>query len=146
MSDDKPKVSDKASEIAKNIWLAGLGAYGKAVDDAQDRLERVTRQPPRLFRDLVKKGEALEEEVRESLSNARDASRESVEERIRRVRENFRFSAETHGEDLAAIHDKLDALTKKVNALTKKVDALAAPKKPARKTSPRSSSPPKPKA
>ena len=145
MSDDKPKVSDKASEIAKNIWLAGLGAYGKAVDDAQDRLERVTRQPPRLFRDLVKKGEALEEEVRESLSNARDAGRESVEERIRRVRENFSFSTESQSEDLAAILDKLDALTKKVNALTKKVDALAAPKKPAGKTSPRSSSPPKPK-
>ena len=44
MSDDKPKVSEKASEIAKNIWLAGLGAYGKAVDDAQDRLDEAVRE------------------------------------------------------------------------------------------------------
>ena len=34
MSDDKGKVTDKAGEIAKNIWLAGVGAYGKAVDEA----------------------------------------------------------------------------------------------------------------
>jgi hypothetical protein len=32
MSDEKSKVTDKASEIAKNIWLAGVGAYGKAVE------------------------------------------------------------------------------------------------------------------
>ena len=38
MDDEKSKVTDKASEIAKNIWLAGLGAYGKAVEDAQGRL------------------------------------------------------------------------------------------------------------
>ena len=35
MSDDKNKVTDKAGEIAKNIWLAGVGAYGKAVDEAR---------------------------------------------------------------------------------------------------------------
>ena len=39
MSDEKSKVTDKASEIAKNIWLAGVGAYGKAVEDALGRLE-----------------------------------------------------------------------------------------------------------
>ena len=33
MSDEKSKVTDKASEIAKNIWLAGVGAYGRAVDE-----------------------------------------------------------------------------------------------------------------
>jgi len=45
MSDEKSKVSDKASEIAKNIWLAGVGAYGKAVDEAQGRLERAPWKP-----------------------------------------------------------------------------------------------------
>jgi len=28
-------VSDKAGEIARNIWLAGIGAYGRAVEEAQ---------------------------------------------------------------------------------------------------------------
>ena len=40
MSDEKGKVTDKASEIAKNIWLAGVGAYGKAAGEAQERLEK----------------------------------------------------------------------------------------------------------
>ncbi len=45
-SDDKSKVTDKASEIAKNIWLAGVGAYGRAVDEAQglDRMQARLRR------------------------------------------------------------------------------------------------------
>ena len=139
MSDDKTKVTDKAGEIAKNIWLAGLGAYGKAIDEAQDRLEKATKEPPRLFKDLVKKGEALEQEVKENLSSAREFSSNTVEERIRKVRENFSFTSDARSEELAEIHDKLDTLTAKV-------DALAAAMKPARKTAPRAKSPRKPKA
>ncbi|MCY4427202.1 MAG: phasin family protein [Halieaceae bacterium] len=139
MSDDKTKVTDKAGEIAKNIWLAGLGAYGKAIDEAQDRLEKATKEPPRLFKDLVKKGEALEQEVKETLSSAREFSSNTVEERIRKVRENFSFTSDARSEELAEIHDKLDTLTAKV-------DALAAAMKPARKTAPRAKSPRKPKA
>ena len=81
MSDDKSKVTDKASEIAKNIWLAGVGAYGRAVDEAQSNLKKATPQPPKLFRDLVKAGSQLEEEANE----ARAAALSSVEERIAQV-------------------------------------------------------------
>ena len=45
MSDEKSKVTDKAGEIAKNIWLAGVGAYGKAVEEAQGRLEKAMEPP-----------------------------------------------------------------------------------------------------
>ena len=82
MSDDNSNVTDKASEIAKNIWLAGLGAYGKAFDEAQDRLDKLdkaSKEPPRLFKDLVKKGEQLEDEVREQLSSMRKSRTSSVE-------------------------------------------------------------------
>ncbi len=91
-SDDKSKVTDKASEIAKNIWLAGVGAYGRAVEDAQGRLEKAM-EPPKLFRDLVKAGSALEDEAREALE-ASASARSSVEERIARVRENFHNHAQ----------------------------------------------------
>ena len=125
MSDDKSKVADKAGEIAKNIWLAGLGAYGKAFDEAQDRLDKASKEPPRLFKDLVKKGEELEDEVRESLSTIRKESTSSVEERINKVRENFNLNF-GRGSDLAEIKTKLDTLTAKVDALSRKLD-----KKPA---------------
>ena len=131
MADDKSKVTDKASEIAKNIWLAGVGAYGRAVDEAQDSLKKATPQPPKLFRDLVKAGTELEEEARE----ARAAAKNSVEERIARVRENFHMQRPARIEDLESLHKKVDKLTRKVDALTRMLSEQATPKKktPARK-------------
>ncbi|KZX56836.1 poly(hydroxyalcanoate) granule associated protein (phasin) [Halioglobus sp. HI00S01] len=131
MSDDKNKVTDKAGEIAKNIWLAGVGAYGKAVDEAQDSLKKATPTPPKLFRDLVKAGAELEEEAREARANARS----SVEERIARVRDNFAMARPAKAEDIEDLHRKVDQLSRKVDALTKLVKAQAEPAKktPARK-------------
>lgn len=117
MSDEKSKVTDKASEIAKNIWLAGVGAYGKAVEDAQGRLEKAM-EPPKLFRDLVKAGSALEDEARDAME-ASAAARHSVEERISRVRENFHNQRPARIEDLNALHKKVDQLTRKVDRLTR---------------------------
>ena len=117
MSDEKSKVSDKASEIAKNIWLAGVGAYGKAVEDAQGRLEKAM-EPPKLFRDLVKAGTALEDDAREALESTA-AAKNSVEERINRVRENFHMQRPARIEDLTALHKKVDQLTRKVDKLSK---------------------------
>jgi ABC-type transporter Mla subunit MlaD len=122
MSDDKHKVSDKASEIAKNIWLAGLGAYGKAFDDAQDRIDKAAKEPPRLFKELVEKGSQIEDEVRDSLSNIRKSSAETVEERIGRVRETLNLNL-NRSQELLEVNRKLDALTAKVDALS---EALAA--------------------
>ena len=127
MSDDKSKVTDKASEIAKNIWLAGVGAYGRAVDEAQDSIRKATPQPPKLFRDLVKAGAELEEEARE----ARAAAKSSVEERIARVRENFHQQRPARIEDLDSLHRKIDKLTRKVDALARLLDQQTAPVKPA---------------
>jgi polyhydroxyalkanoate synthesis regulator phasin len=119
MSDEKSKVTDKASEIARNIWLAGVGAYGRAVEEAQDRLEKAM-EPPKLFRDLVKAGTALEEDARETTVSAR----QSVEERINRVRENFHNQRPARIEDLLALHKKVDQLTRKVDKLSKALAEL----------------------
>ena len=144
MSDEKSKVTDKASEIAKNIWLAGVGAYGRAVDEAQDSIKKATPQPPKLFRDLVKAGAALEEEATE----ARAAAKSSVEERIARVRENFHMQRLARLEDLNSLHKKVDKLTRKVDALTKLVNEQSAPAKktPARKKAPAKKAAPRKKA
>jgi hypothetical protein len=114
MSDEKSKVTDKASEIAKNIWLAGVGAYGRAVDEAQGALERAAT-PPKLFCELVKAGTLLEDGGRE----ARASARSSVEERIRRVRENFHLQRPARVEDLEILGRKVDQLGQKVDALSK---------------------------
>jgi polyhydroxyalkanoate synthesis regulator phasin len=129
MSDEKSKVSDKASEIAKNIWLAGVGAYGKAVDEAQGRLERAM-EPPKLFRDLVKAGSALEEDARSALE-ASAAAKSSVEQRINRVRENFHMQRPARIEDIAALQKKVDQLSRKVDKLARALAERGLSGKPA---------------
>jgi polyhydroxyalkanoate synthesis regulator phasin len=131
MSDEKSKVSDKASEIAKNIWLAGVGAYGKAVEDAQGRLEKAM-EPPKLFRELVKAGTALEEDAREVLQTT-NAARHSVEDRISKVRENFHMQRPARIEDLSVLHKKVDRLTKKVDQLSKALAEQGMVKPPRKK-------------
>ncbi len=131
-SDEKSKMADKASEIAKNIWLAGVGAYGRAVEDAQGRLEKAM-EPPKLFRDLVKAGSALEDEARDAIE-AGAAARSSVEERIARVRENFHNQRPARIEDVAALHKKVDQLTRKLDRLTRVLAEQGIVAAPARKS------------
>jgi hypothetical protein len=135
MADDKNKARDKAGEIAKNIWLAGVGAYGRAVDEAQGRLEKAGVEPPKLFRDLVKAGAALEEEAKDAIE-AGQAARNSVEDRINRVRENFNLQRPARGEDLLALHEKIDRIANRLDELTEALAASGAVQ-PARKTTAR---------
>ncbi len=136
MSDEKSKVADKASEIAKNIWLAGVGAYGRAVDEAQGRLEKAM-EPPKLFRDLVKAGAALEEDAKGAIEEASAGARSSVEQRINRVRENFHMQRHARIEDIVALQKKVDQLSRKVDKLTRALAerdlSSAAGKTPAKK-------------
>ena len=118
MSSKKSNVSDKASEIAKNIWLAGVGAYGKASDEAQERLEKAGVETPKLFRDLVKAGTALEEGARESIKSTKAASKSSVEDRINKVRDNFNLQRFGRSDELAELQAKVDLISKKLDLLT----------------------------
>jgi len=118
MSSKKSNVSDKASEIAKNIWLAGVGAYGKAADEAQERLEKAGVETPKLFRDLVKAGTALEEGARESIKSTKLAGKSSVEDRINKVRENFNLQRFGRGDELDELQAKVDLISKKLDLLT----------------------------
>lgn len=45
-------IADKASEVAKSIWLAGLGAYGKAFDEAVTQYGKVSKETSKVFDDL----------------------------------------------------------------------------------------------
>ena len=136
MSDKKSNVSDKASEIAKNIWLAGVGAYGKAADEAQERLEKAGVETPKLFRDLVKAGTALEEGAREGLKSTKLASKSSVEDRINKVRENFNLQRFGRSDELSDLEAKVDLISKKLDLLATALTesgTIKVPTKPARK-------------
>ncbi len=129
------KVEESSETVARKIWLAGLGAYGKSVEDAQGQLDKASQDASRKFSELVNKGQSIEDQSREALreriseakgrlSGARDRLTEaagsntrSVEEMIVRVREKMGLDE--------PVQDKLDALSKQVSALAKAVGVLA---------------------
>ncbi len=113
-------VTNQAGEFAKSIWLAGLGAYGRAFDEAQGRYELASKEPPRLFEELVKKGERLESQARNKIGEVADIGKSiSIEERISRMRASLGFGHSASVEDVQRLEKKLDALARKVDALSK---------------------------
>lgn len=134
--DDKVKSAEKAGEIAKKIWLAGLGAYGKAFDGASDQMdkinehyEKMSKDTSKLFEDLVAKGKKLDSESQEKISEVKSKTSSTIEERINKVRSSLHFGG--NAADTAQLNEKIDALTAKVDAL---LDAMGEGKKAAAKT------------
>ena len=113
---EDPKVADKAGEVAKSIWLAGLGAYGKAFDEAHDRYEKVSKETSRMFDELVSKGKKLEGETQDKISDVKEKSSLSIEERIHKVRNSLGFT-EKGNNSVAELHEKVDELSKKLDLL-----------------------------
>lgn len=128
MSKDKDK--DKNADVAKHIWLAGLGAYGKALDDAVTRFDKAGKETPKLFKDLVKKGLELEKETREKIKPVdTTTARTSLEDRIKKMRSNFSMGlGGTSGDDIERIEQKIDALGRKVDKLARQLDSKPAAK------------------
>lgn len=139
------ETTDKASDVAKNIWLAGLGAYGKAYDDAVSRVEQAGKDVPKLFEDLVKKGAHIEADSPPA-ENPLEKARTDIEERIAKMRENLGFGKIiSAGDDISQLAAKVDALTKKVNSLSRELANLKkAPTKA--KAAPKAKAKPKTKA
>ncbi len=120
MSEEKTlEIKEKATDLAKNIWLAGLGAYGKAVDEAQGTYQKVTEkvkvasESANLFDDLVEKGKALEGTTQEKLLEVKEKANVNLEERLAKVKESMTFNfkkADTKSADelLEEISQKLD--------------------------------------
>ncbi len=50
--------------MAHKIWLAGVGAYGKAYDTALANANTFNKQSTELFEELVKRGEKIESGVK----------------------------------------------------------------------------------
>ena len=119
MSKEKANLKD-VGDVAKNIWLAGLGAYGRAFDEAQERYEQASKETPRLFNELVEKGRKLEGQARATLDEVTAKGKgtaSSLEERINKMRASLGFGG-VSAEDFERLEKKVDALARKVNALT----------------------------
>lgn len=132
---DEKTTIDRYGDFAKNVWLAGLGAYGKAFDEAKDVYEKASKETPKLFDELVKKGEKLEEDTidriqdtqeklkKNKISDSLSEASSSIEDRIQKVRGALGMGSESQG-DLERLEAKLDKLVKSVDSVKKSVNSI----------------------
>ena len=64
----------RAQEASRNAFLAGLGFYGKAFDEAQSRIDALQsdmegrrKQADKLYKELVKRGKKVEKDAKKSI-------------------------------------------------------------------------------
>jgi polyhydroxyalkanoate synthesis regulator phasin len=140
-----------AEDIARKIWLAGVGAYGRMFAEAQDRVEKAAGSANELFDQLVKRGEVLENAVRDRL--AQNESTQKAAEFIGKV-QDFR------AEQRAALKSRVEtirtaaaeaiapfnplALAREVEDLKKRVAALEGAKAAKPEPAPAKAAAPKP--
>lgn len=134
-------IEANSADMAHKIWLAGVGAYGKAYDSALAGANVLNTQSAEVFEDLVKRGEEIESDVRSRLSGdervlkagqqmakaaatAREfqvQARDQFEARMDRMRDLLGVKGlGTKGEK---IHKKLDKLEDEVSELAAKAKA-----------------------
>lgn len=115
----KDKDDKKTNDTARRIWLAGIGAYGRALTEAKGAVDDLSGKSSGVFEDLVQKGEALEKVVeykgKEMVekSGLRDFD---LNDRIKSMRERLSGGKSDRVSDLesqvAQLNAKLDALLK----------------------------------
>lgn len=66
-----PDFAATAQETSRNVFLAGLGFYGKAYDQAQEQMSSLQKQmeerrkkADKMYKELVKRGEKLEKDAK----------------------------------------------------------------------------------
>jgi poly(hydroxyalkanoate) granule-associated protein len=134
------------SDIARKIWLAGVGAYGRMFSETQGAIEKLAHGANEAFDQLVANGEAVEDKVRETIARSpqgekvismvegatnkvkafREERRAALDARIGKVRKSV---SETLAPlNLAALGQAVEKLSAQVEALTVEVAALKAEK------------------
>jgi hypothetical protein len=108
-----PDFAANAQETGRKVFLAGLGFYGKAYDQAQDQLSEMQKQmearrkkADKVYKELVKRGEKLEREAKgaikdidlpklESLTDRKklDAQLKKAKARFEELKDSVRFKS-----------------------------------------------------
>ena len=110
-----------AEEMARKVWLAGIGAYGKGYEEVKGRFETLSTDSNKLFAELVAKGEKLETEGKGKVQEIKTkvAENAEIETRIETVRTKL-------GLNNTDADQKIEELSAKIDALTAAVAKLAA--------------------
>lgn len=141
----KTKTTD--TDIARKIWLAGVGAYGRVLAETQDAVGKLAGSANQTFDQLVANGEKVEDSVRariaksgaservvslvDTVTKQAKAQREILEDRIGAVRKNVVDTLAPYS--IVTLAKSVEKLTKQVDVLSAEVAKLKAVKKAPKK-------------
>ncbi len=80
-------------EVAQKIWLAGLGAYGRAFTEAAQGAQKINSGTSELFDDLVKRGSDIDAEMKSRIGSIETVQKAS--EGLSKVTEGLTKVTET---------------------------------------------------
>lgn len=131
----KVRETDDA-DIARKIWLAGVGAYGRVFTETQGAVEKLAGSANETFEQLVASGAEIEDAVRTRIAKSGAAERvtslvETVSKRVKDIplptpaRLDARIGQvrKTVADTLAPF--RVVTLTRTIDRLNAKVDALS---------------------
>ena len=94
--------SANAQETGREVFLAGLGFYGKAFDQAQERFDELQKElkarrknADKVYKDLVKRGKKVEKDAKGALEDIdipkldNLTDRKKLEEQLKKARARF---------------------------------------------------------
>ncbi len=127
---------EKVQGFARNVWLAGLGAYGKGSEALTEKFDKAYEESNQLFNELVSKGAEIQTSLQEKLN-----AKTQFESKVDEVREKLGLNSDVSDDQITELTAKVDALTEVVSALAAKklAEQEAAEKAPKATRKPRTS-------
>ncbi len=146
MSDENDKSDDpkrSTSDTARRIWLAGIGAYGRAFTEAQGAIKEVTGKSSAVFDELVQKGQVFEAVGRakgKEIAQMAQVPDIDIDARIKSMRQKIKAagakssdwvedhipSGRSKSEPKSDVEKRLDAMDAKLDAIMAVMGAGAA--------------------
>lgn len=115
--------SDKAEALAKEIWLAGLGAYSRTfnelagrVDKIQDRYESINAEGQKVFDELVERGESMQGDFEKAVKHGR----ETLDKRVEEFKKRFGGGLSAYVDIPARLRDAAEKIEELSEKLQKK--------------------------
>ena len=117
-----------AEDMARKVWLAGLGAYGKSYDEVSGRIDAMSAETNSFFEELIAKGEKLEAQGKEKVESAKNdvVEKANIDSRIESVRTKLGLSDTNNDQKIEELSAKVDALTQAVALLSAKSETTKA--------------------
>jgi len=106
------RVLESGEQMARNIWLAGLGVYSKSLEEAQG----LNGKTSELFEELVTRGQEVEFATRQKLEDKKGTATGKLENRVNDL---FLKLSGIDRKQLEEMNAKLDKLAAAVETLSK---------------------------